>query len=123
MGGWAFRHGVTTHEGKDYGVEVVYSTMRLVTSNPHCVGLMNVEQRNAIDRWRKRQIYCVAIGSVAVLVLLLGIALNLPILFFLGGGVFTVCLASILGVGIVTDRIARTASKSLASDLEKHNDE
>lgn len=84
---------------------------------------MNDEQRHAIDRWRKRQIYCVAIGSVAVLVLLLGIALNVPVLFFVGVGVFLVCLGSILGVGLLTDRIARSASDSLASEPEKHNDE
>lgn len=90
---------------------------------PHCESRMNQEQRDAIDRWRKRQIYCVAIGSVAGLVLLLGIALNIPSFFFLGTGVFVVCLGSILGVGILTDRIARGATKSLASDLEKRNDE
>lgn len=84
---------------------------------------MNDEQRSAIDRWRKRQIYCVAVGSIAVLVLLLGIARNITVLFFVGVAVFLVCLISILGIGIVTDRIARPPSQSLASENEKHNDE
>ncbi len=79
-------------------------------SNPHSATTMNVEQRNAIDRWRKRQIYCVAAGNVAALIFLIGIALNWLALIGTGAVAFLVCLAGILGVGVITARIARSST-------------
>ncbi|PQO31726.1 hypothetical protein [Blastopirellula marina] len=67
------------------------------------------QQRNAIDRWRKRQIYCVAAGNVAAIVFLIGVALNWLSLVGSGAIAFVVCLAGILGAGVITSRIARSS--------------
>lgn len=71
---------------------------------------MNKEKRIAIDRWRKRQIYCVATGNIAAIVFLIGVATNWLPLVGIGAGVFVICLAGILGAGVITARIARSST-------------
>lgn len=78
--------------------------MRTSTSNPHSAMTLSEEQRNTIDRWRKRQIYCVATGNLAAILFLVGIAMNWLSFVGIGAAVFVVCLAGILAAGIITAR-------------------
>lgn len=71
---------------------------------------MNDEQRAAIEKWRKRQIYCVAIGNLAAIIFLLGIALGSNIILGIGCVAFLVCLGGILVGGYFASRVANSSS-------------
>lgn len=71
---------------------------------------MNDEQRAAITKWRKRQIYCVAAGNLAAIVFLLGIALGSNLILGIGFAAFLVCLGGILLGGYFASRVASSSS-------------
>ncbi|QDU78032.1 hypothetical protein Pan97_51120 [Bremerella volcania] len=71
---------------------------------------MNDEQRAAIEKWRKRQIYCVAVGNLAAIIFLMGIALGSNLILGIGGAAFLVCLGGILVGGYFAHRIANSSS-------------
>lgn len=71
---------------------------------------MNDEQRAAIEKWRKRQIYCVAAGNLAAIVFLMGIALGSNLILGIGFVAFLICLAGILVGGYLASRIANSSS-------------
>lgn len=71
---------------------------------------MNDEQLETIRRWRKRQIVAVAIGNLAAIVFLVGIALSSPILLGIGLGTFLFCLGGIFLAGFLAHRATRSPS-------------
>ncbi|MEW4563606.1 hypothetical protein AB1K70_13825 [Bremerella sp. JC770] len=71
---------------------------------------MNDEQRAAIEKWRKRQIYCVAVGNVAAIVFLMGIALGSNLILGIGCSAFLICLGGILAGGYLASRAAKSSS-------------
>ncbi|MHC2069165.1 hypothetical protein ACYFX5_16965 [Bremerella sp. T1] len=71
---------------------------------------MNDEQRAAIERWRKRQIYCVAAGNLAAIMFLMGIALGSRILLGIGAVVFLGCLGGIFVGGFFASQAAKSSS-------------
>ena len=71
---------------------------------------MNEQQRNTIDKWRRRQIYCVAIGNLAAIVLLLGFALGSYWLLGIGVVAFLLCLLGVFVGGYFTSQAARSSS-------------
>ncbi len=71
---------------------------------------MNEEQRDAILKWRKRQIYCVAVGNLAAIIFLLGIALGSNLILGIGFVAFSVCLGGIFLGGYQASRIANSSS-------------
>ena len=70
---------------------------------------MNEEQRDAILKWRKRQIYCVAVGNLAAIVFLLGIALGSSLILGIGLMAFLACLVGIFVGGFLASRIANSS--------------
>jgi len=71
---------------------------------------MNDEQRAAIEKWRKRQIYCVAVGNLAAIVFLMGIALGSNLILGIGCVAFLICLGGILAGGYLASRAAKSSS-------------
>lgn len=68
------------------------------------------EQRESIRAWRKRQIKAVAIGNLAAILFLVGIALSSPILLGLGLATFLLCLGGIFVAGYFAHRASRSSS-------------
>ncbi|GAA4432022.1 hypothetical protein GCM10023155_26460 [Bremerella cremea] len=71
---------------------------------------MNEEQRLTIEKWRRRQIYCVAIGNLAAIIALMGIALGSFILLGIGAVAFLGCLLGIFVGGYCASQAARSSS-------------
>lgn len=71
---------------------------------------MNPEQEAAILRWRKRQIRAVAVGSLAAILFLVGIAMSSIILLIFGLVVFLLSLIGIFIGGYLAARAARQSS-------------
>lgn len=71
---------------------------------------MNPEQEAAILRWRKRQIRAVAVGSLAAILFLVGIAMSSIVLLIFGLAVFLLSLIGIFIGGYLAARAARQSS-------------
>lgn len=68
------------------------------------------EQLETIRRWRSRQIMAVAIGNLAAIVFLVGIAVNSHILPGLGLATFLFCLGGIFLAGFLAHRATKSRS-------------
>ncbi len=71
---------------------------------------MNPEQEAAILRWRKRQIRAVAVGSLAAILFLVGLAMSSIVLLIFGLAVFLLSLIGIFIGGYLAARAARQSS-------------
>ncbi|MBI1248567.1 hypothetical protein GC197_12100 [bacterium] len=70
---------------------------------------MNEQQQKTIEKWRKRQVYCVAMGNLGGLGVLIGLSAGSVVLFVIGMILFLFALVGVFVGGVFAWQAARSS--------------